>query len=117
MRTSTENHRKGWPLAVLLFVVSPVLYVLGIGPMQLAFDHNWISYDNAATLCTPLRLLFKVAPSLERPVDWYTGLWSVSVWTLPCADVDRRRLTFCIDLDQPILPSTTPAELYRPVQP
>jgi len=57
---------------VLLFAaVLPLLYILSIGPAAACFPHSEAVKD----IYLPLIWLYDKVPAVDRPLEWYVGLW------------------------------------------
>ena len=59
---------------VLLFAaVLPLLYILSIGPAAAFFSHS----ETVKDIYLPLIWLYENVPAVDRPLEWYVGLWGV----------------------------------------
>ena len=77
---STRGAGPAAVVALLLFLLLPVFYVLSIGPAVWLFSTGRMEARTAAALDKfyyPLEIFHDQAPTLSAPVEWYAELWRV----------------------------------------
>jgi hypothetical protein len=74
--TMTTDRRSS-PLAALVaaaILLSPVAYVLSVGPVVWLHDHGLIS-EAVAVIYAPLQYLHDHSKQAAGALDWYIDLW------------------------------------------
>lgn len=77
---STRGAGPAAVVALVLFLLLPVFYVLSIGPVVWLFSTGRMEARTAAALQKfyyPLEFFHDQAPTLAAPVEWYAELWRV----------------------------------------
>jgi hypothetical protein len=78
MNASHDDRRTGWFVPwgwiAVAVALSPLLYVLSIGPAGWAVDAGHFSRGQFHTLYAPVVWLHDHT-LLEKPLEWYAGLW------------------------------------------
>jgi hypothetical protein len=77
----TGEHRKGSHAGVLLAAVlllSPVLYILSIGPAFWLASHGYLSQHTIETISpfyAPIEWLMKYSDTASEAIAWYIDFW------------------------------------------
>jgi hypothetical protein len=78
MDVSPEDRRRilsvPWTAIAFVLVLTPVLYVLSIGPAGWLVDAGHLSRSRFHSLYAPVVWLHD-RTLLEQPLEWYGGLW------------------------------------------
>ena len=64
------------PIAVLVFILAIVGYVLSIGPAQYLVDHDMVNSRPLEYFYMPLGWLAKICGPFEQAVRYYMELWT-----------------------------------------
>jgi hypothetical protein len=71
-----DEKRGGFAIVLLLaLALTPVLYVLSVGPASWMWDTGRITEGTFTTVYSPLMYIYWNVPPVRPPLDWYVNLW------------------------------------------